>query len=76
MHGKGRQFLAPAPQRQEGPHVSRGCSQTDANSSQFSRTTNLLGREETAPLGESGGAVLLEILSAIEVTLRVEEVVN
>lgn len=35
---------------------------------------NLLGREKAAPLGESGGAVCLEILSAVVGALLVEMV--
>ncbi len=37
------------------------CCQTNANQSQFSSNLNLLGCAETAPLGESGGAVQFEI---------------
>jgi hypothetical protein len=37
------------------------CCQTNANQSLFSSNLNLLGCAETAPLGESGGAVQLEI---------------
>ena len=55
-----------------GDAVSEGCCQTSANSSQFSSPGNLLGRKEAAPLGESGGAVSLEILSAVEGARLVE----
>lgn len=33
------------------------CCQTEANSSQFAGNGNLLGRQKTAPLCESGGMV-------------------
>jgi integrase len=38
-----------------------GCCQTNANQSLFSSSLNLLGCAETAPLGQSGGAVQLEV---------------
>ena len=37
--------------------VSGGCCQTNANSSLFPSLGDALGRKETAPLGESDGAV-------------------
>ena len=37
------------------------CCQTNANQSQFSGNLNLVGCAETAPLGQSSGAVQLEI---------------
>jgi hypothetical protein len=37
---------------------------------------NLLGCAEAAPLDKSGGAVQLEILSVVEMALRIEMVVN
>ncbi len=42
-----------------------GCCQTDENSSQFPSNGKLLGYKKATPLGESGGAVQLEILSAV-----------
>jgi hypothetical protein len=38
-----------------------GCCQTKTNQSQFSSSLNLLGCAEAALLGQSGGAVELEI---------------
>ncbi len=57
-------------------HLSSGCCQTNANSSQFSSAGNWSGRKKAAPFGKSSGAVLLEILSAVEVTRHVEKVMN
>ena len=51
-----------------------GWCQTNANSSHFSIDNNLLGRKKAAPLSKSGGAVGLEILSAVEGALLVEMV--
>lgn len=42
---------------------SGGWCQTDANSYQFPSNGNLSDRKKTAPLGESGGAVELEIVA-------------
>lgn len=42
-------------------HARDGCCQTNANQSLFSSSLNLLGCAETAPLGQSGGAVQLEV---------------
>lgn len=53
-----------------------GYSQTNVNSSLFSRTGNLLGREESTPLGETGGAVGFEILSAAVGSLLVQMIVD
>ena len=41
------------------------CCQTNANASMFSQTRSVSGHEEASPLGESGAAVQLEILSAV-----------
>ena len=43
--------------------IERRRCQTNANSSQFSRDGNLLGRKMEPPLSQSGSAVGLEILS-------------
>ncbi len=51
-----------------------GCCQTNANSSQFSQTDPVSGCAKLTPLGERGGAVGLEILSAVETALKVEMV--
>ena len=51
--------------------MQRGWCQTNANQSQFPNPGNVLGREESAPLGESGGAVGLEIVSTIERALLI-----
>jgi hypothetical protein len=40
--------------------MGNGRCQTDANSSQFIGNGNLLGRQKTAPLCESGSTVQLE----------------
>jgi len=54
--------------------LSRGCCQTNANTSQFAQTRRASGRAEIAPLGEGGGAVGLEVLSAVEGALLIEVV--
>ena len=46
------------------PVPLRWWCQTNANQSQFSCNSNLLGSKEIAPLGKCCGAVLLEIQSA------------
>ena len=56
--------------------ASRGCCQTDANSSQFWQAPRKLGGAERPPLGESGGAVQLVGAAAREAPFRVEEVVH
>lgn len=43
----------------------RRCCQTNANPSPFPSNGNMLGCKESAPLGESGGAPGLEIVSAM-----------
>ncbi len=53
-----------------------GCCRTNANQSLQGRCRRPLCRTEAAPLGESGGAVGLEILSAVETALKVEMVVD
>ncbi len=53
-----------------------GGRQTNANSSQFLSNSNLLGREETTPLGDSGGTVGLDILSAKKGGLLVEMIMH
>jgi len=52
----------------------RGWCQTNSNSSQLGQCHCPLCRAETAPLGESGGAVGLEERSAGEAALAVEMV--
>ena len=52
------------------------CCQTNANSSPFSQTRSVSGREEASPLGESGGTVQLEMLSAVEAALLVEMIMH
>ena len=54
----------------------RGWCQTNANQPPFAQTRAALGRTELAPLGESGGAVHLEVFPAGEGALRVEQVVD
>jgi hypothetical protein len=55
---------------------ARRYCQTNANSSQFSSNRNLLGCAEVTLLGQSGGTVQLEIVSAIERALLVEIIVD
>jgi len=54
----------------------RGSCQTDSNQSQFPADSVNLPGTKLAPLGESGGAVELEILSRVEVALRIEMIVH
>ncbi len=64
----------------EQPRFLRGLNrwfcQTDTNQSQFSCNDDLLGCKKAAPLCESGGAVGLEILSAVKGAFFVEMVVD
>lgn len=53
-----------------------GCCQTNANQSPQGQDGCPLSREETAPLGQSGGTVSFETGSWVEAAFRVEEVVN
>lgn len=50
--------------------------QTNANQSLFAQTRPSSGCAKIAPLGESGGAVGLEVGSAVEGALLIEMVVN
>jgi hypothetical protein len=52
------------------------CCQTKANQSQFASKPRISGRADLTPLGESGGAVALEIIAAVEVAFLVEMVVD
>jgi hypothetical protein len=56
--------------------LSGGSCQTISNWSQFLANSVNLPGTKLAPLGESGGAVELEILSRVEVALRIEMVVH
>ena len=54
----------------------RGCFQTILNQPQFAAgSVNLFGTK-LAPLGESGGTVELEIISAVKGSFLIEMVVN
>ena len=55
---------------------SRPHHQSNANLSQFSSDGGPLGRKKAAQPCESGGAVVLEILSAVEGALLVEMIVD
>ena len=57
-------------------HEQRRCCQTNANQPQFFSDLNLLGCAKAAPLGKSGGAVKLEVFSAVEVAFLVEMIVD
>jgi hypothetical protein len=57
-------------------HYLLGWCQTNANQSLFAQTHSALCRKELTPLGESGGAVQLEILSAVKGAFLVEMVVD
>ena len=50
--------------------------QTDSNWSQFATECRNLCRTKLAPLAESGGAIELEIVSAVECALLVEMVAD
>ena len=52
------------------------CCQTNSNPSLHGQDGCPLFRTKTAPLGKSGGTVQLEIWSRVEVSFRIEEVVN
>ena len=54
----------------------RGWCQTNANQSLFAQTRSALCFTELTPLGESGGAVHLEVFPAVEGALRVEQVLD
>ena len=58
------------------PEAPIGSCQTDSNQSQFPADSVNLPGTKLAPLGESGGAVELEILSRVEVALRIEMIVH
>ena len=49
--------------------VYRGCCQTNANSSQFGQVRGALAGAERPPLGQSGGAGFLVVISAGEAAL-------
>ena len=52
------------------------CCQTNANSSQIRQVRTALGAAECPPLGQSGGAAGLVVVSAGLAALRVEVVVD
>lgn len=54
----------------------RGWCQTNANQSLFALPAPSSGSKKTAPLGQSSGAVQLEILSAVEGAFLIEMVVD
>ena len=53
-----------------------GCCQTNSNQSQLVQLDCPLSRAKPAPLGESSGAVGLEIVAAVEMSFLVEVVVD
>ena len=53
-----------------------GCCQTNSNQSQHAAKCQNLCRTKLAPLGESGGSVVLEIVSAAARALLVEMVAD
>jgi hypothetical protein len=58
--------------RTAGGKADGGCCQTNANQSQFAPIRRISGCTELTPLGKSGGAVQLKIVSAVEVAFVVE----
>ena len=58
---------------EDGHHVS-GWWQTNSNPSQLGQCSCPLAHAETAPLGESGGSVQLEIFSTGETSFLIEVV--
>ncbi len=54
----------------------QGEYRTNANQSQFAAKSRNLRGTKLAPLGESGGAVDLEVLSAVETALQIEMVLD
>ncbi len=53
-----------------------GCCQTNANRSQLADDDEVSGHAQPTPLGKSGGAVSLEVVSAVEVAFLVEVVMD
>ena len=57
-------------------YSSEGWCQTNSNQSQFTPKYRNLCRTKQAPLGEGGGAVELEIVSAVEGTFLIEMIAD
>lgn len=54
----------------------RWCCQTNSNKSQFAATSENLCGTKLAPLRESDGSVVLEIVSGVEMSFLIEMVVD
>ena len=55
----------------ERPELLGGCCQTNANRSQLADDDEVSGHAQPTPLGKSGGAVSLKVVSAVEVAFLV-----
>ena len=60
----------------EGDGSGWRCCQTNANRSQLADGDEISGHAQPTPLGKSGGAVSLKVVSAVEVAFLVEVVMD
>ena len=66
----------PATTGRDDANEYRRCCQTNSNKSQFAATSVNLCGTKLAPLRESDGPVVLEIVSGVEMSFLTEEVVD